>query len=693
MLASSSVLAGLMALGVSAAPTSTPNPDFTAAPPANISYLPNATLWDQWRPVSHFIHPSNQLGDPTAFWFDRKTGQLHISALYSYIRGTGNSSLFTSAFAGATTTDLLHYEDVGSGWSNNVWLGPGNEVDFIADFDGGVIPEGVDGNPTLLWTAVKGLPISWSIPYNDGYETVALASSPDGGKTWVKQNGGDDPPIIEAPPLDGNRVTGFRDPWPFQNKQIDRLLNLTDQNRWYLTLSGGIHDKGPCLFFYVQRETGNFNDWDYKGSLLSEVVNSSFVAPGSGWAGSDQADGSNYETAQITSLGHEGDDEEDGMALITMGAESGRKSHNKHWSLYRMGHWAATSDGDAAEMNTTLEGVLDWGMGYACTGMKFSNSRRLTMCWIPEDFTSQDATKYTQEYLGALTLPRELFVHDINNVVDRPAVRERGNWALRTGRLATLPADTDAEVEARDGKVNITMLGIRPARELDAFRAAATDSWSQRGEARLPSGPKDAWRFKQLQRSPSSRHWEMETTIRFPNVTEAPQDLYAGMTLLRSQPSSPTKESIDVVYRPANESLIIYRNTALTNASVNTDPEVGKLRLWHTADGQQDLQLRVFLDGSTLEVFANDVLAISTRAYYWYPDSTRMGFTQHGSGNVTFSNTRWWSGLIDAFPSRPKDKESLIKRVQGYPEPDNNPNAEGIIYNGTGPVPPFPNLS
>ncbi|PWN54119.1 Arabinanase/levansucrase/invertase [Violaceomyces palustris] len=710
-------------------------PNFQLPPINNVSHYSNGSLWYQWRPKAHFIHPSNQLGDPTAFWMG-EDGKLHLTALYSFIRGSGNDSLFTSSFAGSTTYDLLRFEDDNS-YQNPIQIGAGNEVDFIADFDGSVIPKGYKGLPTLIWTAVKGLPISWSIPYNDGYESQALAYSEDDGKTWIKLNGGKDDPVIRLPPYLGNVVTGFRDPWVMQNKQIDEILSVNgtwqhEERPWYISISGGIHGDGPRLFFYRQSEPDNFTSWDYLGPILQEKVNTSFVEPGTFWAGSDSSDGSNYETSQLTNLGYEGDDE-DGLALITMGAESGRTTHSKHWSLYRMGHWAKNPENESVVLETTMEGLVDPGMGYACTGTSnVTDHRRYTLCWIPEDFTNQDATKYTQEYLGSLTLPRELFVKDIENVVDSPIVRTRGSWAVKTGHLKTARVDDQGgKVGAsQDGLVNLTTLGIRPAKELEAFRSEAEVSHHENKTFKIdadhlveskaegsqvetdPSG-KIQKLYIPFERSPSSRHWEMETTISFPNASLRNQDFgdfSAGISILRSsdgtKPGSEDFEEVSVVYRPANESIIIYRDTALSKASVNTDPEIGKVRLWERRDEQgrdkvEDLKMRIFLDGSALEVYVNDVLAISTRAYYWFQDSLRMGYVYNlptdlpsssvlEETKVEFKKSSWWQGLVDAYPGRPKEKEKLIRKLKGYPQPENNPNQQGIIYEGTGQVPEFP---
>ena len=54
--------------------------------------------------------------------------------------------------------------------------------------------------PTLIWTSVKGLPISWTIPYTDGYESQALAFSRDNGVTWIKLDGGANVAVIARLP-------------------------------------------------------------------------------------------------------------------------------------------------------------------------------------------------------------------------------------------------------------------------------------------------------------------------------------------------------------------------------------------------------------------------------------------------------------------------------------------------------------
>lgn len=741
-----------------------PTPDFTQPPISNISLYANGSLFYQWRPKAHFIHPSNQLGDPTAFWQD-SNGTSHITALYSFLRGTGNSSLSTSAFSGSTTKDFLQYEDL-SGWENAVQMGPGNEVDYLADFDGGVVAEGYKGLPTLIWTAVKGLPISWTIPYKDGYESQALAYSEDNGVTWKKLDGGANVPVIPRPPYNGSVVTGFRDPFIFKNARLDSLLNINassnGQTMHYVSMSSGLHPAqpglpgvdfnaaGPRVWLYRQNTPGDWLNWTFCGPLLQSTINTTFTTPGSGWAATDYSDGNNYETSQVTNLDFSGDSgsEGTGLAFMSFGAES-----NKTLMLYRLGQWKANEGintspmpnatlapgvvgSDAGvELDTALEGLLDWGLAYACTGLRNEkDKRRIVYCWIKEAFASQDQTKFVTQWISSLTLSRQLYVKKIEGVVNNELVLQNASWAILNltsssgDKIETIPVEEfKASAASKNSTVDLVMLGISPATELAEFRNKANDSSSLTSPVTLSpanfsgaqvevrkgirSGTSDSLVdeiFVPLPRHPSSKHYELSATLSFPasSLRNTSFDFAAGLSILRrpNTTSADENEDIAIVYRPANESIIVQRRTALGPESVLTTPEVGKLRLWQFGNGTaESLNMRVFVDGSAVEIYINDVFVLTTRAYYWYSDSNRVGLVyqvpqgaeegEKAGMQVEFKNVSWWEGLIDAYPNRPKDKEQLIKQAIGYPEPSNNPDAEGIIYNGTGVSPPFPTLS
>ncbi len=85
--------------------------------------------------------------------------------------------------AGATTPDLVRYTDVNT---DPTFIRSGGINDPVAVFDGSVIPYGINGTPTLLYTSVSYLPIQWTIPYTKGSETQSLAVTYDGGKNFTK---------------------------------------------------------------------------------------------------------------------------------------------------------------------------------------------------------------------------------------------------------------------------------------------------------------------------------------------------------------------------------------------------------------------------------------------------------------------------------------------------------------------------
>ena len=222
--------------------------------------------------------------------------------------------------------------------------------------------------------------------------------------------------------------------------------------------------------------------------------------------------------------------------------------------------------------------------------------------------------------------------------------------------------------------------------------------------------------FIPFKQSPISRRWELQATVQVPEDSlrnSAYEDFAAGFTILHSRAAAPADWAVDdsaMFYRPANESFMITRDVALSRTNINTDPEVGKLRLWNVSstdeEGKQsyaiqNLDIRAFMDGSFFEVYVNDVLTISTHIYYWYPDSTRMGFYLQFASNcssaldttVNFSNISLWEGVPDVFPERPTQAELLIDTAAGFVEPPNNPNVP-LVYDGVGapPLPPAENL-
>ena len=111
---------------------------------------------------------------------------------------------------------------------------------------------------------------------------------------------------------------------------------------------------------------------------------------------------------------------------------------------------------------------------------------------------------------------------------------------------------------------------------------------------------------------------------------------------------------------------LAYLHRSINNLSPpptdGNDVETGKLRLWNITTGgttvREDLNLTIIVDGSVVEVYANDVTVITTRAYPWLLASKGAGFlVQNGGADSTvyYSDMELWDGLINAWPDRPTD--------------------------------------
>ena len=95
----------------------------------------------------------------------------------------------------ATSTDL------GVTWTDlNKTLAPSEIYDIRGVFDGTVIVDGYEGNPTILYTATSPIgPLGATVQEIEGVETQAIAYTTDGAKSWIKLPYGQNPVIYEWP--------------------------------------------------------------------------------------------------------------------------------------------------------------------------------------------------------------------------------------------------------------------------------------------------------------------------------------------------------------------------------------------------------------------------------------------------------------------------------------------------------------
>lgn len=556
--------------------------DYNSAPP-NLSTLANGTLFETWRPRAHVLPPSGKIGDPCMYYTDPKTGTFHIGFLHHGI-------------AGATTDDLATYRDLLPGGAPSI--APGGQNDPVSVFDSSVIPSGIDEKPTLLYTSVSHLPIHWSIPYTRGSETQSVAVSHDGGHTFTKL---EREPVISSLPV--NNVTAFRDPYAFQNHQLDAISNSAN-GTWYVVISGGIRNDGPSMFLYRQSDP-DFQHWEFLGQWWHESSNTTW---GNGeWAGGW---GFNFEAGNIFSLDNDGYNP-DGEIFVTLGTEGSTfpvvpQVTSIHDMLWVSGN--VSKDGGVT-FTPSMAGFFDWGISsYAAAGnilpasskassKSHAPNRFISYVWLTGDLyeLNKKFPSGQQNWTGTLLLPRELNIQTISNVVDNDLAREtEASW--RASRNDS-------------GTVDLKTMGINIARETkNALLSGSSFTESDRTLSTPGLVP--------FQQSPKSKYFVLQANISFPSSARN-TGLKTGFQILGSE-----NESTNIYYQFSNESVIIdLTNTsaaAKTTDGIFTSNEAGKLRLFDITQKEKQeietLDLTIVVDNAVLEVYANGRFALSTWA-------------------------------------------------------------------------------
>ncbi|KAI1376844.1 glycoside hydrolase family 32 protein [Hypoxylon crocopeplum] len=594
--------------------------DYNLAPP-NLSTLSNSSLFDTWRPRAHVLPPFGQIGDPCMHYTDPETGLFHVGWLHQ-------------GAAGATTDDLVTYQDLNP--DGQPFIVAGGKNDPIAVFDGSVIPSGIDGKPTLLYASISYLPIQWTIQYTRGSETQSLAVSHDGGRNFTKLEQG---PVIPSPPFAVN-VTGFRDPYVFQNSRLDKHLGSAP-GTWYVVISGGVHGEGPSQFLYRQHDP-DFQYWEELGQWWHEPANSTW---GNGnWAGRW---GYNFEVSNIFSLDEHGYNSE-GEIFTTLGAEWSLSPIVPQVSDFREMLWAAgriSCGSGPVKFVPSMVGKLDWGTSaYAAAGKELpatskasqksgAPDRFISYVWLTGDFYGTlDFPTAQQNWTGALLLPRELSVGKIGNVVDNELARETGSWRVASDHSGVLELATLKQEIAREALSALT----------------SGDSFTEPGKTLNSPG------VVAFQRLPESKFHVITASLSFSSACRG-SDLRAGFQILSSE-----HESTTIYYQFSNESIVVDRSNtsaaAKTTNGIDSRNEAGRLRLFDLVqDGKQQIEtlnLTIVVDNSIVEVHANGRFALSTWARSWYSSSKEIRFFHDGSGEVRFGDVTVHEGLYDAWPDR-----------------------------------------
>ncbi|KAL9931278.1 hypothetical protein V8E36_009885 [Tilletia maclaganii] len=526
---------------------------------------------------------------------------------------------------------------------------------------------------TSIYTSVSHLPIHHTLPYTRGAETLSIATSTDAGRSWVRMDhsadGGVVNPILDGPPAH-LEVTAWRDPYVATWPAMDTLLGRRKGKFLYGTIAGGLRAlpnttprDTPTAFLY-SIPIHDLRQWDFLGTLFDLGHHAR--------QGSEQGDwGANFEVCNVFAMPLSADALEASWSVGIINVENclpssfhvpvptprpatepaepkdpqaapNRLPRRAMWTRGSL-HSSTGEHGKVIpSMKPEIGGPLDWGCLYAANTYEDFGAgpaaRRIMWGWIPDDDLASPHTA-AQGWQGCLALPRLLSIQETRATAPAGVsldayvelLRSYGNFDVTLG---------DSVVD--NGCFVVRTLGIEPVPEALGLRrdiAPVEKSFTLQpvGSESASSLPPVLANVTSLSRSAlavttlgvSSRTWEAELTIdlnAFQNTSSA-----AGQVGLVLAHSADLSQSAALVYDLASSTLVVHRELSSPHANINkTAVDGGPLRLLHLPSSSsskpgpsgssllEPLRLRVFLDNSVLEVYANGRWACSSRIY---PDS------------------------------------------------------------------------
>lgn len=594
------------------------------------------STFSRWRPSYHLIAPYGWLNDPCAPGFIPSTGRYHVGFQWNPKGAEWGDVVWGKAFS----SDLVSW-DV----SETPSLERDQPYDHAGVFTGCWRPTGLDGKGaedkgevSFVYTSVSRLPIHYTKSYHRGCETLSLATSQDGGATWVKHAHN---AILPGPP-EGVDALGWRDPYVAAWPAMARMLQVEDQKALFGLVTGGIRDKTPTTWVY-KIDADDLTKWEFAGPLVKTGKN---FAP-SRWTGDV---GINWEVTNFVSLASE--DAKHHQDFLIFGAEGcqapyggagtvpGTKRTNRAqlWIAIDPNEEATapalqplsstnggqSSPEQSALMKFSYGGVFDHGLHYAANGFwDPATQQQVVVGWVTEEDIPV-SLQVKQKWSGCLSLPRVASLVTLGGVVR----------ASQSGLddISSIRATPDGQ-----GSCTVQTLGIKPDARLQKLRAGAKASSLA---ARALAGSAEL--------AVHTAQWE--AVAEFANVGGAGCDK-VGMQIRHAAGATTTlyfapKEETFVIERPD-----IYFEDAGALASepgwtAALQNETAPHTLFTTAaTGEERLRVHVFYDGSVLEVFVNERVAITTRVYLEAQQCAALRFFAAGSEGVVLEQAAVWDGL------------------------------------------------
>ncbi|KAJ5278184.1 hypothetical protein N7524_004337 [Penicillium chrysogenum] len=583
--------------------------------------LPQNT--SQWRPSFHVIAPAGWMNDPSGLGYDPVTGLYHLCFQWNpHGNDWGNMS-----WGHATSPDLVSWTTC-----TEPILTPSAEYDCLGVFTGCLRATDVAGQPgalTVIYTSVRHLPIHFTLPYTRGSESLSLAVSQDGGKTWERQASN---PFLTGPPSHLN-VTGWRD--PVITTWAEGPLSKHTPSTLYGILSGGISKKTPTAFVYTVQES-DLSKWHFVGPLVDVGLN---LRP-SRWSGDY---GVNWEVVNLMTLTNGIGTSRD---FIIMGAEGcvpldstardgpqqarqRRETRAQLWMCVKSNGESKSTSKDSALASYAFSGIFDHGCYYAANSFYDpQTSQHIVYGWITEEDLS-NSLRHRQGFSGLVSLPRVVGLMTLKDVKK-----------ARISQLSSITSIDAIPDETGTGTFTIHTMKISPDSRLTRLRQNARESHLD--GVVLSTSP------SQTATLLGTSKWEIDAEFSVGRSCAR-----VGIKILHT---SDGQDCTTLFWDPRSETFEIHR-PLIDYAGVNHGYESAPHTLFTSLNErgeevEETLRVHAFFDSSVLEVFVNDRTVISTRIYH--PAGQCFGalfFAESGAGTederpaAVLVRASLWDGL------------------------------------------------
>ncbi|KAH7413071.1 glycosyl hydrolase [Cadophora sp. MPI-SDFR-AT-0126] len=311
--------------------------------------------------------------------------------------------------------------------------------------------------------------------------------------------------------------------------------------------------------------------------------------------------GMNFECASFFIIG------ERHYIIIGVEEDKSSKRHDCHALLWLSG--TLSLENGKPKFNITSHGQLDHGIAYAAHIFRDAEGRILQLGWANEAANRQIVE--AQGWAGFLTHPKELYeisvpISHIEGDMDRWTTDETSG--------------------------TMTTLGMRLAPQVSQLRQTA------------PITSLDGLR------SLRSTNYDIGATFR--NLSGTDRFIFNVL-------ESPTSAEVTkIVFDMASHRISVHRSrSSLENLGEN-GPDEGK---FHLLPGE-DLDVKVMVDNSIIEVFANGRFAITSRVYPSLESSRGVSW-DFGGFDEACVEMKCWEGLRGAWPERGMEGQHRLEGV------------------------------